>query len=80
MHDQATFDDSMAAEAHAKQHCMTSEALEVGRRARAHWTALTHFSQRYPKVPAASTAYGSSTCIAFDLMTVDLAGMRLNHL
>ena len=31
---------------------------------------LTHFSQRYPKVPVFEACYTEQTCIAFDLMSV----------
>lgn len=48
---QATFEDSLADEAVAKKHCTTSEAVEVGAQAGAYRTLLTHFSQRYPKIP-----------------------------
>lgn len=35
---------------------------------------LTHFSQRYPKIPVLGDSRSETTCIAFDLMTVNLAG------
>ena len=40
----------------------------------AYRTILTHFSQRYPKIPKIDASFSSSTCIAFDLMSVNLAG------
>ena len=58
----------------AKRHSMTGEAIEVGQRARAYRTILTHFSQRYPKIPAIGASFTASTCIAFDLLSVNLAG------
>jgi ribonuclease Z len=48
---QATFEDSLAEEAVAKRHCTTSEAVRAGAEAGAYRTLLTHFSQRYPKIP-----------------------------
>jgi hypothetical protein len=48
---QATFEDSLAEEAVAKKHCTTSEAVQAGVQAGAYRTLLTHFSQRYPKIP-----------------------------
>lgn len=48
---QATFEDSLAEEAEAKRHCTTSEAVQAGAQAGAYRTLLTHFSQRYPKIP-----------------------------
>jgi hypothetical protein len=48
---EATFDDSLAADAVAKRHSTTHEAVDVARRMRARVTILTHLSQRYAKVP-----------------------------
>ena len=48
---EATFEDSLAEEAQAKKHCTTSEAVAAGAAAGAYRTILTHFSQRYPKIP-----------------------------
>lgn len=82
---QATFEDALLEEALAKRHSTTSEAMEAGRLAQAYRTILTHFSQRYPKVPARFGDPGNpeigersktTTCIAFDLMSVNLAGER----
>ena len=44
----------------------------------AYRTILTHFSQRYPKIPKIDDSFSSSTCIAFDLMSVNLAGGPLH--
>ena len=74
---QATFDDGLEEEAVYKRHSMTCEAVEIGCKARAYRTLLTHFSQRYPKIPIIDPSFQSSTCIAFDLMTVNLAGKAL---
>ena len=48
---EATFDDEMQGDALAKKHSTTSEALGVALRMRAKNVVLTHFSQRYPKIP-----------------------------
>eukprot|EP01034_Spumella_vulgaris_P022836 gene22836-29010_t len=45
---EATFDDSMAADALKKKHSTASEARGVAALMRAKHTVLTHFSQRYP--------------------------------
>jgi ribonuclease Z len=63
------------AEALAKRHSMTHEAVEAGRRAAAYRTILSHFSQRYPKIPVVDDTFRASTCIAFDLMSVNLQGV-----
>ena len=73
---QATFEDALEAEALSKRHSLTREAVETGRQCGAYRTLLTHFSQRYPKIPVFDASFASSTCIAFDLMTVNLAGGR----
>ena len=44
---EATFDDSMSADACQKKHCTTSEAMLVAKNMAAKHTILTHFSQRY---------------------------------
>lgn len=41
----------MLEEAVAKNHCTIGEAVAAGQAAGAFLTMLTHFSQRYPKVP-----------------------------
>lgn len=48
---EATFDDSMADDAVKKKHSTVGEALEIARQMRANEVVLTHFSQRYPKLP-----------------------------
>ncbi|KAK6539903.1 hypothetical protein TWF694_008738 [Orbilia ellipsospora] len=48
---EATFDDDLSQEAIAKRHCTTSEAIKAGRDMQAQNLLLTHFSQRYPKLP-----------------------------
>ena len=53
MHE-ATFDDELKGEALAKKHSTTSEAIGVGVAMRARRMILTHFSQRYQKVPSMS--------------------------
>ena len=61
-------------EALAKRHSMTHEAVQTGKQAGAYRTILTHFSQRYPKIPVVDASFLDSTCIAFDLMSVNLKG------
>jgi len=55
---EATFDDELAADAAAKKHSTTSEALGVGARMGARAVVLTHFSQRYQKIPVLETIEG----------------------
>ncbi|KAG0069504.1 Zinc phosphodiesterase ELAC protein 2 [Linnemannia elongata] len=68
---EATFEDDMEEEALKKRHSTTKEAIMVGEGMEAKHTLLTHFSQRYPKIPRFD-ADGKSTIIGicFDLMSV----------
>ncbi|KAK0737117.1 hypothetical protein B0T21DRAFT_364483 [Apiosordaria backusii] len=49
---ECTFEDDLYGDAIAKKHSTISEALAVGRDMGARRILLTHFSQRYPKLPA----------------------------
>ncbi|RYO95118.1 hypothetical protein DL766_005354 [Monosporascus sp. MC13-8B] len=48
---ESTFDDELRGDAVAKKHSTMSEAIDVGRRMGARRILLTHFSQRYQKIP-----------------------------
>jgi ribonuclease Z len=48
---EATFDDEMQEDAKKKKHSTTGEALAIAIKMRAKNTILTHFSQRYAKLP-----------------------------
>ena len=48
---EATFDDELQGDAEAKKHSTTSEAIGVAVAMRAKRVILTHFSQRYQKMP-----------------------------
>ena len=74
---QATFEDGLAAEAVEKKHSVTRDAVDCGRRAGVYRTILTHFSQRYPKVPVFDESYSASTGVAFDLMAVNFQDLPL---
>ena len=72
---EATFENGLEHEAVSKKHSTTAEALEIG--STAYLNILTHFSQRYPKVPSfneddgIASERGQNAMIAFDLMRVD---------
>jgi ribonuclease Z len=75
---EATFEDALIDEARAKKHSATHEALATGAAAGAFRTLLTHFSQRYPKIPVlddSAAAVADSTAIAFDLMRVRMSDL-----
>lgn len=48
---EATFDDELRGDAIAKRHSTTTEAIGVGLAMQAKRVILTHFSQRYQKIP-----------------------------
>jgi ribonuclease Z len=52
---EATFDDELKGDAKAKKHSTTSEALGIGAQMNAKAVVLTHFSQRYQKIPVLQT-------------------------
>ncbi|KAF1914772.1 hypothetical protein BDU57DRAFT_531196 [Ampelomyces quisqualis] len=52
---EATFDDELQGDAKAKKHSTTSEALGIGSQMDAKAVVLTHFSQRYQKIPVLQT-------------------------
>ncbi|KAM3288647.1 hypothetical protein P3S67_022077 [Capsicum chacoense] len=74
---EATFEDGLVEEAIGRNHSTIKEAIEVGDSAGAYRVILTHFSQRYPKVPALDEVSMQTTCIAFDLISVNLADLPL---
>jgi ribonuclease Z len=71
---EATFDDELQGDAYAKKHSTTSEALSIGRRMEARRILLTHFSQRYQKIPVMDSHGGKDqvAIVAFDYMKVKL--------
>jgi ribonuclease Z len=81
---ESTFDDDKASDARAKKHSTMSEALDVARRMGARRVLLTHFSQRYAKMPtfADKTTSGPDAVkdqvvlMAFDQMRVKLGEFR----
>ncbi|KNE60081.1 hypothetical protein AMAG_05512 [Allomyces macrogynus ATCC 38327] len=68
---EATFESDLQAEARKKQHSTTAEAVDVFEKMGARKLLLTHFSQRYPKLPKIERAMRPETiAVAFDLMAV----------
>lgn len=61
---EATFDDDKAEDAMAKKHSTIGDALGVGAAMRARRLLLTHFSQRYQKIPMMSQI--KPTAVAFE--------------
>ncbi|CUS08180.1 unnamed protein product [Tuber aestivum] len=75
---EATFDDELLPEAIAKKHSTTSEAINAGKIMGAQNIILTHFSQRYPKLPILSAAEesGLEVLVAFDLCRIRLGDVK----
>ncbi|KAL0932084.1 tRNA processing endoribonuclease [Colletotrichum truncatum] len=78
---ESTFDDDKLSDAKAKKHSTMSEALDVGYRMGARRVLLTHFSQRYAKVPIIEkreTENGADQAVllAFDQMRVKLGEFK----
>lgn len=67
---EATMEDELAKEAVVKMHSTTSQAIQIGKKMNAKFTLLTHFSQRYAKLPRFNDNFSENVGIAFDNMQV----------
>ncbi|XP_066248505.1 ribonuclease Z, mitochondrial [Euwallacea similis] len=74
---EATMEDDLSNEAVVKMHSTTSQAIEIGRNMNAKHIVLTHFSQRYAKLPRFNENFGDNVSIAFDNMQVKLDELPL---
>ncbi|XP_014237206.1 ribonuclease Z, mitochondrial-like [Trichogramma pretiosum] len=76
---EATMEDGLEQEAKIKRHSTMSEAVNVGVQAEADFILLTHFSQRYSKIPMLPEADidFSRIGIAFDFMYVNWSQLKL---
>nr|CAD7262484.1 unnamed protein product [Timema shepardi] len=74
---EATMEDELQKEARYKLHSTTSQAIQVGLDMEARFTLLTHFSQRYAKLPRFSENFSSKVGIAFDNMQVRFSDLPL---
>lgn len=61
----------------AKNHSTTKEAMDVGSSAGVYRIVLTHFSQRYPKIPMIDESHMHNTCIGFDMMSINMADLHV---
>lgn len=77
---EATFEDGMEAEAALKRHSTVGEALSIGKKMNVQGAiVLTHFSQRYPRIPpmpSSSQSGGIPVVFAFDFMQLTPANMQ----
>lgn len=67
---EATMEDELAEDALAKMHSTVSQAIEQGHKMSAEYVLLTHFSQRYAKIPRIEQHLINNVGIAFDNMEV----------
>ncbi|XP_039754100.1 ribonuclease Z, mitochondrial isoform X1 [Pararge aegeria] len=77
---EATMEDELADEARIKMHSTTSQAIEIGRQMEARYTVLTHFSQRYARLPRLNSHIlndNTSVGIAFDNMQITMGDLDL---
>lgn len=67
---EATLENDLLEEAKKKRHSTINEAIEISNKMNSKKLILTHFSQRYPKLPAISKRIqiNSEYCFAFDSM------------
>ncbi|XP_072932233.1 ribonuclease Z, mitochondrial isoform X3 [Epargyreus clarus] len=77
---EATMEDELADEARLKMHSTTSQAISIGRDMEAKFTVLTHFSQRYARLPRLSAHIlhdNKRVGIAFDNMQITMGDLEL---
>lgn len=63
-------EDELADDALAKMHSTVSQAIEQGHKMGAEYIILTHFSQRYAKIPRIEQGLVNNVGIAFDNMEI----------
>lgn len=71
---EATLENQLLEDAVKKKHCTINEAIGVSNKMNARKLILTHFSQRYPKLPQLDNnidVMAREFCFAFDSMIVD---------
>lgn len=71
---EATLDNDLQEDAIKKKHCTLRETVEVANAMNVRKVVLTHFSQRYPKVPqfeSSGELRAEDFCFAFDGMIID---------
>ncbi|XP_068631532.1 ribonuclease Z, mitochondrial isoform X2 [Battus philenor] len=77
---EATMEDELADEARTKMHSTTSQAIDIGRQMNAKFTVLTHFSQRYARLPRLSADVlrdSTRVGIAFDNMQIRMKDLEV---
>lgn len=71
-------EDELEKEAKIKKHSTISQAINIGVQMNAAFTLLTHFSQRYSKLPLLPGSVDfSKVGIAYDFMHISLSQLTL---
>lgn len=73
---EATMEDELIDDALAKMHSTVSQAIEQGHKMNAKYILLTHFSQRYAKIPRIEKHLTDNVGISFDNMEVVLSDLN----
>ena len=79
---EATMEDDLWEEARIKRHSTISQAIDMRVKSQSNFTLLTHFSQRYSKLPKLPdpehTDHDFSRIgVAYDFMTINLSKLKL---
>ena len=79
---EATMEDGLENEALMKRHSTISQAVNIGVKAQANFTLLTHFSQRYSKIPllpnkSQNSVNFDTVGISYDFMSISLSQLTL---
>lgn len=73
---EATMEDELEEDALAKMHSTVSQAIAQGHKMSADYIILTHFSQRYAKIPRIEQELVNNVGIAFDNMEIVPSDLR----
>jgi ribonuclease Z len=73
---EATFEDTMLEDAISKKHSTLTEAIEVGLAMNVFRIILTHFSQRYPKLPSLPQKASSKVIVALDSLSISFDQLK----
>ena len=73
---EATFSDHYEDEANKKRHTTTNQAIQIRDRMNAKFLILTHFSNRFAKLPMKSDKFDDRTGVAFDFLTFNVNNLK----
>jgi ribonuclease Z len=71
---ESTFCDDLVSSAAEKRHCTMGQAIQTAEQAGAKYVILTHFSQRYPKLPVFEG--NTNVAFAFDYLSFRFEDMK----